>query len=50
MQLLLDGRNIKVPNYPNGNFMGPTILSNVTTKMDCYTEEIFGPVLAWYRC
>jgi len=44
-KLLLDGRNVKVPAYPNGNFMGPTILSNVTTNMDCYTEEIFGPVL-----
>ena len=44
-KLLLDGRNVKVPGYPNGNFMGPTILGNATTTMDCYTEEIFGPVL-----
>ena len=27
--LLLDGRNVEAPSYPNGNFVGPTILSNV---------------------
>ncbi|OXB66821.1 hypothetical protein ASZ78_003523 [Callipepla squamata] len=27
--LLLDGRNIKVKGYENGNFVGPTILANV---------------------
>ncbi|KAF8469608.1 Aldehyde/histidinol dehydrogenase [Kalaharituber pfeilii] len=43
--LLLDGRGYKPPKYPNGNFVGPTILSNVTTNMRCYKEEIFGPVL-----
>ena len=43
--LLLDGRNVTVEGYPNGNWMGPTILDNVTTDMDCYKEEIFGPVL-----
>lgn len=44
-KLLLDGRNIKVQGYENGNFVGPTIFSNVTTEMDIYKEEIFGPVL-----
>lgn len=44
-RLLLDGRNVQVKGYPNGNWMGPTILDNVTTDMDCYKEEIFGPVL-----
>jgi malonate-semialdehyde dehydrogenase (acetylating)/methylmalonate-semialdehyde dehydrogenase len=34
-----------VEGFPNGNWMGPTILTNVTTSMDCYKEEIFGPVL-----
>lgn len=43
--LLLDGRNIKVPGYEQGNFIGPTILSGVTADMECYKEEIFGPVL-----
>jgi len=41
----LDGRGIKVSDYPSGNFIGPTILSDVTPDMECYKEEIFGPVL-----
>ncbi|KAM7261914.1 hypothetical protein ACFE04_020991 [Oxalis oulophora] len=44
-RLLLDGRNALVPGYENGNFVGPTILCDVTVNMDCYKEEIFGPVL-----
>lgn len=43
--VLLDGRNVQVPDYPNGNFMGPTILTGVETYMECYQTEIFGPVL-----
>ncbi|RPB10089.1 putative methylmalonate-semialdehyde dehydrogenase, partial [Morchella conica CCBAS932] len=43
--LLLDGRGYKPPKYPNGNFIAPTIISNVKTNMKCYQEEIFGPVL-----
>nr|TKS10600.1 methylmalonate-semialdehyde dehydrogenase family protein [Populus alba] len=44
-RLLLDGRNIVVPGFEHGNFIGPTILSGVTADMECYKEEIFGPVL-----
>ncbi|XP_003747140.1 probable methylmalonate-semialdehyde dehydrogenase [acylating], mitochondrial [Galendromus occidentalis] len=44
-KLLLDGRHIVVPGYENGNFVGPTVLHNVTPQMRCYREEIFGPVL-----
>ncbi|KAM2994214.1 hypothetical protein FF2_046212 [Malus domestica] len=44
-KLLLDGRSIAVPEYEHGNFIGPTIISNVTADMECYKEEIFGPVL-----
>ncbi|KAK7328081.1 hypothetical protein VNO77_22177 [Canavalia gladiata] len=44
-RLVLDGRNIVVPAYESGNFIGPTILSDVTANMECYKEEIFGPVL-----
>lgn len=29
-KLLLDGRNVKVKCYENGNFVGPTIISSVT--------------------
>ncbi|XP_076803630.1 methylmalonate-semialdehyde/malonate-semialdehyde dehydrogenase [acylating], mitochondrial-like [Clavelina lepadiformis] len=43
--VLLDGRGIKVKGYENGYFLAPTILTNVTPDMECYKEEIFGPVL-----
>ncbi|KAG6832280.1 hypothetical protein H0H92_003513 [Tricholoma furcatifolium] len=43
-KILLDGRNISVPAYPDGNFVGPTIIE-ASTSMRCYKEEIFGPAL-----
>ncbi|KAK2050163.1 methylmalonate-semialdehyde dehydrogenase [Colletotrichum somersetense] len=43
--ILLDGRGYKPAKYPNGNWVAPTIITNVTPNMKCYTEEIFGPVL-----
>ncbi|XP_041011593.1 methylmalonate-semialdehyde dehydrogenase [acylating], mitochondrial-like isoform X2 [Juglans microcarpa x Juglans regia] len=48
-KLVLDGRNIVVPGYEHGNFIGPTILSNVTINMECYKEEFFGPLLLCMR-
>jgi len=41
----LDGRGIKVEGYEKGNFVGPTVITNVNQDMRCYKEEIFGPVL-----
>ncbi|SFU00186.1 CoA-acylating methylmalonate-semialdehyde dehydrogenase [Pseudomonas marincola] len=43
--LALDGRNPQVAGYANGNFVGPTIFTNVSPEMSIYREEIFGPVL-----
>jgi malonate-semialdehyde dehydrogenase (acetylating)/methylmalonate-semialdehyde dehydrogenase len=43
--LMLDGRNISVDGYPDGNFVGPTIFTDVTPEMRIYKEEIFGPVM-----
>ncbi|MFJ3483854.1 CoA-acylating methylmalonate-semialdehyde dehydrogenase [Pseudomonas sp. NPDC090202] len=43
--LELDGRGITVVGYEEGNFVGPTLFTDVTTEMKIYTEEIFGPVL-----
>lgn len=34
--LELDGRGYKVEGYPNGFFVGPSIISGVTDKMTCY--------------
>jgi malonate-semialdehyde dehydrogenase (acetylating)/methylmalonate-semialdehyde dehydrogenase len=44
-ELLVDGRRpTGVP--AGGNFVGPTILNNVTSNMRVACEEIFGPVLS----
>jgi malonate-semialdehyde dehydrogenase (acetylating) / methylmalonate-semialdehyde dehydrogenase len=43
--LALDGRGVKVAGYEQGNFIGPTIFSDVTTDMSIYKQEIFGPVI-----
>jgi malonate-semialdehyde dehydrogenase (acetylating)/methylmalonate-semialdehyde dehydrogenase len=37
---------VKVPGYEKGNFVGPTLLAGVKPHMDCYKQEIFGPVLS----
>ena len=43
--LLVDGRNCEVDGLPKGNWVGPTVFSNVTPDMEVYKTEIFGPVL-----
>lgn len=47
--LILDGRDFKVEDYPNGFFVGPTIFDNVTPDMTIAREEIFGPVVGIVR-
>ncbi len=42
---LLDGSDCSVEGFPDGNWVGPTVFSNVTTEMEIYKQEIFGPVL-----
>ena len=44
-RLELDGREIRVAGYEQGNFVGPTIFSGVKPHMKIYTTEIFGPVM-----
>jgi malonate-semialdehyde dehydrogenase (acetylating)/methylmalonate-semialdehyde dehydrogenase len=41
----LDGRNPRIPNYPKGNFIAPTVISGVKPEHQTYQTEIFGPVL-----
>jgi malonate-semialdehyde dehydrogenase (acetylating)/methylmalonate-semialdehyde dehydrogenase len=48
-KILVDGRGLVVPGHENGFFVGPTVIDQVTTEMDCYTNEIFGPVLSVLR-
>ncbi|XP_021717237.1 methylmalonate-semialdehyde dehydrogenase [acylating], mitochondrial-like [Chenopodium quinoa] len=44
-RLILDGRNIMVSGYQQGNFIGPTIVCDVTADMECFREKMYGPVL-----
>lgn len=44
-EILLDGRNVAVSDFPDGNFVGPTIVRVLDTSNAAYTQEIFGPVL-----
>jgi malonate-semialdehyde dehydrogenase (acetylating)/methylmalonate-semialdehyde dehydrogenase len=42
---LVDGSQVTVEGHESGNWVGPTVFSNVTADMRIYQEEIFGPVL-----
>ena len=44
-ELLLDGRDVSVEGYEDGNFLGPTVFGDVSPEMRIVREEIFGPVL-----
>jgi len=48
-RLAVDGRGYLVPGHENGFWVGPTVIDRVTTEMDVYREEIFGPVLSVVR-
>jgi len=43
---VLDGRNPNVADFPNGAFVGPTVLDGVNPDMEIAREEVFGPVAA----
>jgi malonate-semialdehyde dehydrogenase (acetylating)/methylmalonate-semialdehyde dehydrogenase len=44
-ELLLDGRDVSVEGYEDGNFLGPTLFGGVDPDMTIAQEEVFGPVL-----
>jgi malonate-semialdehyde dehydrogenase (acetylating) / methylmalonate-semialdehyde dehydrogenase len=45
-KLLLDGRRVENDKQETGNFISPTILSQVSPDSKLYETEIFGPVLS----
>jgi malonate-semialdehyde dehydrogenase (acetylating)/methylmalonate-semialdehyde dehydrogenase len=47
--LIVDGRDLKVPGAEEGFFVGATLFDNVTPEMSIYQQEIFGPVLGIVR-
>ena len=42
-KLVLDGRNFEHPEYKNGYYIGPTLFDHISTDMDFYKQEVFGP-------
>ncbi|MCH2280332.1 MAG: CoA-acylating methylmalonate-semialdehyde dehydrogenase [SAR324 cluster bacterium] len=47
--LLVDGRDLTVPGFEKGFFIGGSLFDQVKPEMDIYKEEIFGPVLSTVR-
>jgi malonate-semialdehyde dehydrogenase (acetylating) / methylmalonate-semialdehyde dehydrogenase len=47
--VVLDGRDVKVPGGEEGFFLGPCLVDRVTPTMKVYRDEIFGPVLSVLR-
>jgi malonate-semialdehyde dehydrogenase (acetylating) / methylmalonate-semialdehyde dehydrogenase len=47
--LALDGRGLTVDGHDDGFFVGPSVLDHVTTEMDVYHDEVFGPLLVMLR-
>lgn len=48
-ELLLDGRDVVVPGYEDGFFLGPCVFDRVRPDQVIYRDEIFGPVLGVVR-
>ena len=46
---MVDGRGFKMQGYEDGFFVGAHLFDHVTTSMDIYQQEIFGPVLSVVR-
>ena len=47
--LVVDGRNISIPGFESGCFVGATVFDRVKPEMAIYRDEIFGPVLSVVR-
>ena len=48
-ELVVDGREFTMQGYENGYFVGGCLFDRVTSEMDIYKTEIFGPVLSVVR-
>ena len=48
-ELVVDGRGFTLQGHEEGFFIGPSLFDRVTTDMETYKEEIFGPVLQIVR-
>jgi malonate-semialdehyde dehydrogenase (acetylating)/methylmalonate-semialdehyde dehydrogenase len=48
-KLVVDGRDVRVSDHPEGFYLGGCLFDEVTDGMRIYREEIFGPVLVVVR-
>jgi len=46
---LVDGRGARIPGFENGNFLKPTVLTDVDPGSELARTEVFGPVLSVMR-
>ena len=47
--VVVDGRDVVPDGAPEGFWLGPTLIDNVSTGSRVYSDEIFGPVLSVVR-
>ncbi|TDE14579.1 CoA-acylating methylmalonate-semialdehyde dehydrogenase [Dyadobacter psychrotolerans] len=45
-RVIVDGRNVQVPGFEQGNFIAPTIIEDIPLDGELAATEIFGPVLS----
>ena len=43
--IVVDGRSLVVEGHENGNFVGPTVITDLAADHPTYTDEVFGPLL-----
>ncbi|MEE1650263.1 CoA-acylating methylmalonate-semialdehyde dehydrogenase [Brachybacterium sp. J144] len=43
--IVVDGRGLVVEGFENGNFVGPTVITDLAADHPTYTDEVFGPLL-----
>jgi len=48
-KVVVDGREVSARGGQEGFWLGPTLFDDVTSDMEIYREEIFGPVLSVVR-
>lgn len=48
-EMVVDGRNASIKGYERGNFLRPTVISDIPVGSTLATTEVFGPVLGMMK-